>query len=217
MKYQYIPTNNIVSVGIDIKNQEIQNIKQTLHSSYNSNYNTSPHITLLIAPINEDNYKNLIKEIIFFLESISSFYIKIKEVKRENNFFYLLVSKNKLYKLHKELIKLSKKYTKNYIREKDFNRIKKQYFTEQEIVNIKKYNYSKVLDSYIPHITLGNINSTKDVNYKDINNYINTKLTNIINKTIKIDKIKILYHTDNIDQSKMKILYEKQVELSNKT
>ncbi|MFZ2663950.1 MAG: hypothetical protein WAX66_01160, partial [Patescibacteria group bacterium] len=100
----------------------------------------------------------------------------------------------------------------SYIREKDLVRIHEGKTDNVEEEYIYKYGYLRVLDKFIPHITVGNIKN-EVFEYKKITEHLDTILGSLYNTSIFINEIYASFIEDAEIQSDCKLVWEKTYSL----
>lgn len=105
------------------------------------------------------------------------------------------------------------KYRDGFIREKDYQRIRQGLYDKTQLKNIKQYGFARVLSSYQPHITIGNIVNGQ-ANFEEVKSQLPSMLFNVLKSKLTIKTISIYYHFDALVQTQMKVIFEKKYNLA---
>ncbi|MGD8744472.1 MAG: 2'-5' RNA ligase family protein [Candidatus Woesebacteria bacterium] len=202
-----------LSAGTRFDIKEIAKAKKYL-KKYDNRYDLPPHLTYAISPFPEKNLKKVEKESDKYFKNLKSFSFKIGKLEfdERKNFFYLPIKSKKVMRIHKDMLELLNKYREGYIREKDLERIEKGLLNPEEIKLIKKYGYFRVLDNFIPHLTIGNVEAKKE-EIVNIKNELIEILKNLSKRSIQVNEVRVHLHTDSKIQSKMKSIWIKRYQL----
>jgi hypothetical protein len=110
--------------------------------------------------------------------------------------------------IHKDLINLLNPIRDHYIREKDLVRIREGKTDELEERYIYDYGYLRVLERFIPHITIGNIKN-EEFNLEEIKTRLDSILSNLYNTSLKVNELYATFIEDAEIQSDYKWIWEK--------
>jgi hypothetical protein len=210
------PINTCLSVSSDIDNKIIARAKDFLTLNYKNHFNLSPHLSYAICPFPEDNLEKIKEELDKYFLGKSPFVFQLLDLAYEekNKFFSISLAGEEIMKLHTDLVNLFNKYRSGCIREKDITRINDGKIGDKEIQLIKNYGYFRIFENFTPHITIGNV-ETNEEEVPNITKKLNEILIGLVGKSIEVDKIKVMWHTDSEVQSEMKSMWEKEYVLEN--
>jgi 2'-5' RNA ligase len=150
-----------------------------------------PHITLIQGQIKEINYKKVLIDIFNQLK-VTDLKFRIHGCKtyQDGWVFLLIEPSNILEEIHLQSFEAIKNHmispSKEDVEKKlpYYNEIEKSYFT--------KYGHRYIKEAYLPHITLGKIENSKEVDAIFIDNQINQYLKNKELHYINLSKLS--YH-----------------------
>jgi|GEM_PF-4023640 len=206
------PTDKTFSIGVDLVIPKLTKVKKYLHKDFDNRYNFPPHVGITITAIdpkyleNAFNYcKQYFKDIKSFRTKVSPLSYKVSDNNPLETFIDLKIVGPKLYKIHKETtIFLSDNYKGGYVREKDFERVKKGLVKGVKSKNIKKYGFAYCMGLYNPHITVGVLQT--NILTPELKGRIKSDLKGIEGGEVEIKNIHIIYHTSPKVQTESKVI-----------
>jgi hypothetical protein len=212
---KYLTTKNTFSVGTKIDEEKIMEAKLYLKNYYNNKYDANPHFNFLITAMPDYRLKDLESLTENYFKNKKSVKIKLGKLhyEQKGRFFSISILGKEVIQLHKELIDVLNPIRDGYIREKDLTRIKENKTSEEEKENILTYGYLHVLNTFKPHITVGNIQSEGDVDIRKIKSNLDSILDSVYNKELLVKNILVSYIQDAEVQSDYKKLWEKVYKL----
>lgn len=204
------PINTCLTAYTDIDNKFIARAKHFLSKDYHNRYDSLPHLTYMICPFPEYNLEKIKREIDSYFKNKTPFIFNLSNLHFEpkRKFYSIPVIGENIKKLHEDLVHLFNKYRDDHIREKDILRIEAGEREQEEINLIKQYGYFRIFDRFTPHITIGNV-ETSGENIQQITQKLNEVLLEIVGKSIVVEKISVIFHTDSEVQTEMKELWGK--------
>mgnify|MGYP007095771344 FL=1 len=126
----------------------------------------------------------------------------------KQRFFSIPIINKDVMNIHKDLINLLNPIRDHYIREKDLVRIREGKTDELEERYIYDYGYLRVLERFIPHITIGNIKN-EEFNLEEIKTRLDSILSYIYNTSLKVNELYATFIEDAEIQSDYKWIWEK--------
>ncbi len=151
-----------VGISIPLPEQMCQIIHhaKTKSADHQNYHELTPHITLYLCRFDQQKHKKL--SAVLPLQSFSHTTVTLASVQashnahKDNYFFSLLAEKsNSLVQLHHDIISIVNPIRENLQREKDKKRIANNLLTPIEVNMINKYGYTRVMECFEPHVTLG--------------------------------------------------------------
>ncbi len=210
-KYVYKKTEYCLSSALPIEIDEIKLAKEFLANSYGSLYNLSPHLSLSTVPVPQYNQNKCANAVSEYFSHKKPFVVKFSRLSldRSKNFFYLDVDSSPLFQVHEEITAITNQFRDGHIREKDFVRLNSAYYSDEEAENINKYGFAHSMIKYQPHITIGNVLSAKfGDDIQEAQATLNTLLNPIFYKEVTVSKVIVHYHSDAVNQSDIKVLWQ---------
>ncbi|NMB69849.1 2'-5' RNA ligase family protein [candidate division WWE3 bacterium] len=203
-------THTVFSVDSIIDNAIIISAKRFMNEKFGNKYShIPPHLSYALVPFPINNLEKAKIEIISYIKKLRPYTVEFSELKygERNNIFFIEVLSNEIPRLHQEITNLLNVYRDDSIRTKDLERVDSGYFTEQELMYLKKYGYSRVFDCYKPHISIGNF-TVPDVDVNELTETLKQLLSGLYNKRTIVNNIHVSFHTDADNQSDMKVIWE---------
>lgn len=205
-------TNTVFSVDSILNIKELVDAKNLMNENYGNQYShIPPHLAYTIMPFPEDNLEIGKKELVEYVQQQKPFNVNLSDLMYEekSKFFYVALDGEMIRKHHEYITLLLNKYRENYIREQDLERLRNKDFDKVSQKYLIDYGYARVFENYRTHVTVGNF-TIENVNVDDLKNKLTKILEPILNKSINIDNIHAVFHTDSSNnQSEMKQLWDK--------
>jgi 2'-5' RNA ligase len=210
----------IVSIQVPFPEKISKVLKQEKDrfvAKYGSSYKSEPHITLWLGRYTKEGFLKLIPDLQEL--SLKSFTISLlkPEVIKEGGLhrhLYIIDASNKeqLRALHKEISKIAVRYRSPLLREKDQKRLRAGLYGTEERQNLDSYGYARALQSFEPHITLGEI----DVNDpQPVLKDIQKNLEQIEGEEIIVSQIVVVFHGKESGDEKAKLIEEVAIPFKN--
>ncbi len=209
--YEWHPINTILSVGFDLNSKLIDQIKTNFQKKWPNSFDLPPHIGLILLPISQSSYQPAFNEAIEFVNQWKTAkQLKIRQIIIEPtrdgaHFIKIALDLEWLIHQHNLLMDLLLKYrSQGLIRQKDFQRLTQNKFSPVEIERLYQNGFIYSRDKYNPHITLGRISHT---DWQDsLTQAIQNDTKELLNESIILDQVHIIYHTDAPVQTQMQII-----------
>ncbi|MFH0952228.1 MAG: DUF1045 domain-containing protein [Patescibacteria group bacterium] len=211
-------TNTCFAVSSVIENKTLAQAKTYLRDNFGNIYNQPPHITYSLIPIKGVYLEPLKEEIDRYFLNTNKFDLQLTDLMtdtdKDDEFISIhFADDSAIRKIHADILTITNKYRNGYIRTKDLKRINDGVYTSDKIDNIKKYGYSRVLDDYHPHITIGNITS-EGADLEGLEKDIKKQLAEVINSQLVIDNIRAIFYQDAEREAEMKIRWQGSYKLN---
>jgi hypothetical protein len=210
------PINTVFSTDSVLDIPEIVEAKEILNKEYGSKYFIPiTHMGYSIVPCPKYNFEKIKEEILEYISKQKPYKIVFKElvIQPESHFVYLKTEGKDPKRIHEEITKISNKYRDDYVREKDLERLDEGKFNDLEKQYLKEYGYTRVMDLYKSHITIGSFDMDTDI--EEVENKLQRILEPILNKEIVVDNIHPIFHTDSKgSQLGMQVIWEEVIKLS---
>jgi len=207
--------NTVFSTDSVLEIPEIVDAKEILNKEYGSKYFIPiTHMGYSIVPCPEYNFENIKEDILEYISKQKPYKIVFKElvIQPESHFVYLKIEGTDPKRIHKEITIISNKYRDDYVREKDLERLEEGKFNDLERQYLEEYGYTRVMDLYKSHITIGSFDM--DTEIEEVEKRLQKILKPILNKEIVIDNIHPIFHTDTKEsQLGMKVIWEEVIKL----
>lgn len=205
-------TKTTVSIGTQIHETKIMEAKTYLKKEFNNKYDIDPHFNFLIMAMPDYRIKDMERLFEKYFNNMHPLKIKLGnlEYEEKHKFFSIPMLGKEVMDFHKELISILNPIRDDYIREKDLLRINENRTDEEETQNILDYGYLRVLNKFIPHITIGNIQNDENVDIQQVKDTLNNILGNLYQSEITISEIYVSFIEDAEIQSDYKWLWEKE-------
>lgn len=219
MKVKAKPTDKTFSVGLDLHIPKLKKLKEYLHKHYKNNYNFPPHVGIAMTAINPKKVDKAFEYVLSYFKPKKAFttstsniiYYK-NRVQQNNTMVQLDLNGSELPSMHKEILSfLSQNYKENYVREKDFERIKNNLLDEKSKDYVLRYGFSHVMDLFKPHITVANL--LNEYVTDSLKEKIEKDLKGIANSVVEIKNIHIIYHTSPKIQTDTKVIRREDIVL----
>ena len=205
------PINTAIAFASTFENELITKCKKYLLDNYDSYYSTmEPHITYAIVPLPEENLANARHAIDEYLNQIHTtlrFNLAGLSFSEKSNLFMIRVSGPEIMKLHTDLIELMEPFRDGCIRQKDVERAEAGFFDEQEINYLKQYGYSRVLDNFKSHISIGSMERNLS-EQENVQQELEEILAPVLETQLELDNILVNFHIDSIEQHRMQTIWE---------
>ncbi|HXK52845.1 DUF1045 domain-containing protein [Candidatus Nomurabacteria bacterium] len=208
--------NTVFSANSDIENETLIDAKRFMNEHYGNKYShIPPHISYTIMPLPEYNFERAKDDLIAYVIKQKPYLLKLSDLKFDNrdNLFYIEVSGKDMQRLHEDITILLNKHREGFIREKDLERISKGYFNDNELEYLRQYGYSRVFECFRPHISIGNF-TVENVDVPELTKILKEKLTGVLNKSLVLNNIRALFHTDAGSQQEAEVFWESNYLLS---
>lgn len=210
-------SETIFSIGFDIIDPELIEVKEWFGSKWSNKYNLPPHVGLLLLPFKEENTNEAFAISEKFVRSWDgNIKSKITEIVFEPKtngdvFVNLKLEELWLKSQHDHLLKMLEPLRfKGLVRVNDYERINNGSYNQDELRLLYENGFVFSGANYKPHITLGQLSAS---DYSDITETeIRRQCAHLINYSVKLNQPHILFHTDSNLQGETKIL--KRINLS---
>lgn len=147
--------NYQLGIYVDLPREWLEEIGKIKGSMKQPTDNTvAPHVSLYICAFKKENFINSYRAIKNINQK--SFKISIGKIANDKGFYYLDIDPQRLLNnLHKIILHKVNPLRNGLIRTKDKQRLNAGYYSKKQQQYLHKYGYARVLDSFVPHITLG--------------------------------------------------------------
>ena len=203
-------TPNTISIGTQIHNPIIMEAKAYLKENFGNKYDIEPHFNFIIMAMPDYRLKDLEQKLDVFFNKKTGIELKFGNLhfEEKQRFFSIPIINKDVMNIHKDLINLLNPIRDHYIREKDLVRIREGKTDELEERYIYDYGYLRVLERFIPHITIGNIKN-EEFNLEEIKTRLDSILSNLYNTSLKVNELYATFIEDAEIQSDYKWIWEK--------
>lgn len=204
-------TPNTVLVGTKLSIKSLLAAKRYLKDNFSNKYDAEPHLNFVIMAMPIHKLKELEVTLDEYFSIKTSIKLQLGNLHYDptNKFFSIPLLNESIIDTHKELLGVLNPVRDNYSREEDLLRINEKRTDAKGEQYIYEYGYLRVLDKFIPHITIGNIQK-EDVNIEEVKTKLNEILGSLYNSTIDASKIYATFIEDADIQSDYKFLWEKE-------
>lgn len=194
-------TSNVLGVYINIDDDNIRSAKKYLFDKFGSQYASQPHFSLLVTPILRDSEDQLKIELKNYFKTVKSFPVTIGylDLDAKHNFYQLLLVAPELITIHLDLLNLVQKYRKGAVRQKDLERAKTNYFSEQELAMFKKWGYGRSDETFGAHITIGNVVRTDNYDKTTVFQKLEQLLRPVKTSGIIVDQVVVEMQIARVD------------------
>lgn len=212
------PTDTTLSVSTFFDIPELVAAKEFLTTKYASHYGMSPHLTYVLGPFPRYNLKTLEVMLDEYFANLTQFNIVPHGVELEPKyqFFSLPVTDKQVMVLHTELLGLINKQRDGCVRTKDIVRFDKGLLSEKEVELIKNYGYFRVLSNFVPHLTLGDV-ETSTIDLPKVQRRLASILSQVIGKPLVVRQVSAELYVDAAAQTEITVLWQKKYQLKRLT
>ncbi|MEK7595399.1 MAG: DUF1045 domain-containing protein [Patescibacteria group bacterium] len=204
------PTNTVFSVDSIIENEAIIGAKRMMNDHYGNRYShIPPHLSYAIVPFPEFNFEKAKAALLAYIKQQKPYTLEFSDLKydEKNNLFSVEVLGKDIRKLHEDINNLLNAYRDNCVRAKDLERVNSGHFSQKELEYLNKYGYARVFECFKPHISIGNF-TIQDVDVKKLTKTLKSLLSSVLNKSVVLNNIHAVFHTDAVNQLDMKVIWE---------
>lgn len=214
----YKTTKNTISIGTQIHDEKISQAKTYLKNQFGNKYDIDPHFNFVIMAMPEYRLKDVETLLDAYFGSKSAIHLDLGELHYEpkTKFFSIPIIGETVMVIHKELLDILNTIRDGYIRDKDLIRINEGRTDKEEEKYIKDYGYLRVLNKFMPHITIGNIQSTNEFDLDDVSKKLNAILGALYKQSISFNRVHAYFFEDADIQSDYKLFWEKDYILAEK-
>ncbi len=126
---------------------------------YAGSQDLEPHVTLYLARFTSQSFHRLIKAFIQHPPPRCTVrFSSIHAERLEDGRWFLSLGVRRtpsLVRLHTVVVKTANTFRQGLVRRRDTDRIRQSVYSKKEIVTIKRYGYRRVMDKFVPHLTVG--------------------------------------------------------------
>jgi len=215
--YKWTTTDKILSVGFDLEDKELSDLKNWFHSLWPNNYNLPPHVGLVMLPLADDQDRQAFDISLDFVKKWQHPQTRIQQISFETNrdketFVKLQLDKSWLADQHNKLLdRLTQLRPNGLVRDKDIERINAGKYSQEELDVIFHSGFIRSRKFYDSHITLGLI--SKEFWSEQVMEQVSQKISSFTNHLIELNHVHVIYHTSPSNQADIQTIARQDVTL----
>lgn len=207
-----IITPYLLLIYFNVQDENLAKAKKYLGENFESEYDSLPHVSLLISPVVMDNSEELITEIKNYFNKCKPFNVQVKDFHFEsrNKFYQLRLKSPELIKIHHDLLIMVQKYRVNAFRQKDLDRISTGYFSDLELRMLEKWGYPRSDERLELHITVGNIIKAENFDEKEVTGILTLMLAQSTKIGLAIEQVGARILKEIPNQKDQEVVWEER-------